>query len=274
MYDELVFWIFGVKTPPRTSPPPATDRRAGPPLRYSGRALHDRCIARQRPVSSRAMKKTGILWVIVFLLCLTAFPVISYLGGRACMRLWVPPLLPAEIVPAGIGLLAGIMLVVAVVRSFVARRDRTWTMGALAVAIVAAGAFVSYSSRLPGFLHGLRDRFATRVGYAKMREFAAEVSQLGEEVIITKPGKWSPPTPEQQEQWDDLVVRYPFVKWTFGQGVIVARGGIVGMSWGSPLTGHWGFQVAPGGKVKDMKKEDRCRFLRVAEDIQFVYYSD
>jgi len=42
------------------------------------------------------------------------------------------------------------------------------------------------------------------------------------------------------------------------------------MTWGSPLTGYWGFQVAPGGEVKD-PEEGRGRILRVSEDIQFVY---
>ena len=220
------------------------------------------------------MKKTTIIWSSVFLLCLVAIPVIDYLGGRACMPLWVPPLLPAEIVPAGIGLVAGIMLVITVIESLVARRDRAWTVGALAGIVAAAAVFWFCVPPRFGFLHGLRDRFVAKVGYAKMREFAQEVSQMGAEVIVTRPGKWSPATPEQQERWEDLVARYPFVNWSFGQGVVVARDGIVGMTWGSPLTGHWGFQVAPGGKVKNMSKEDRCRVLRVSEDIQFVYYAD
>jgi hypothetical protein len=187
------------------------------------------------------------------------------------MPLIVPPLLPAQIVPVAIGLLAGVKLVIAVVQSLSAHRHRTWTIGALVVVIIATWTFVSCGSRLPGFLHGLRDRFVVKAGYAKMREFAKEVSQTGAEAIIARPGRRSPATSEQQKQWDDLVARYPFVNWTFGQGTILVRGGIVRMTWGSPLTGHWGFQVAPGGEVKD-PEEGRCRILWVSEDIQFVYY--
>lgn len=216
------------------------------------------------------MKTISILWGTVFLLCLAAFPVIDYVGGRVCMPLWVPPLLPAEIVPAGIGLLAGVKLVGAVVRSLSARRHRSWTIGALAVAIMAMLVFVSCASWLPGFLHGLRDRFVAEVGYAKMREFAKEVSQTGAEAIIAKPGRWSPATPEQQKRWDDLIARYPFLDWTHGAATIVVRGGLVQVTWGSALTGHWGFQVSPSGKVKDVE-EDRRRVLRVSDDIQFVY---
>ncbi len=106
-----------------------------------------------------------------------------------------------------------------------------------------------------------------------MREFAKEVSRTGEEAMIAGPGKWSPATPEQQKQWNDLRSRYPFLRWTFGQGLMVAHGGIVSVTWGSPLTGHWGFEMAPDGKVRD-PEGGRCRILRVSEDIQFVNYFD
>ena len=220
-----------------------------------------------------AMKTTSIVWSVVFLLCLVAFPVIEYLGGRLCMPLVVPPLFPAQVVPAGVGLLAGFKLMSTVVRLLSARQNRVWALGALTVAVAATGAFWFCSPHLPGFLHGLRDRFIAKVGYARMREFAQEVSQIGKEVIIARPGKWSPATAEQQKQWDDLRSRYPFLRWTFGQGVVVARGGIVSLTWGSPLTGHWGLHVASAGRVED-PEEDRCRILRVSEDILFVYHSD
>ena len=54
-----------------------------------------------------AMKKTSVVWGMVFLLCLVALPGIEYTGGRLCMPLIVPPLFPAQIVPVGVGLLAG-----------------------------------------------------------------------------------------------------------------------------------------------------------------------
>ncbi|MCL5278407.1 MAG: hypothetical protein M1376_00685 [Planctomycetes bacterium] len=219
------------------------------------------------------MKGTSVVWGLVFLLCLVAFPAIEYTGGRLCMPLIVPPLFPAQVVPAGVGLLAGFKLMSAVVRSLIARQYRAWTLGALIIVIAATGAFWLCAPHLPGFLHGLRDRFVAKVGYARMREFAQEVSQTGKEVVIARPGKWSPATPEQQKQWDDLRSRYPFLRWTFGQGVVVARDGIVLLAWGSPLTGHWGCRVAPAGRVEN-PEEDRCRILRVSEDILFVYFSD
>jgi len=126
-----------------------------------------------------AMKTTSIVWSVVFLLCLVAFPVIEYLGGRLCMPLVVPPLFPAQVVPAGVGLLAGFKLMSTVVRLLSARQNRVWALGALTVAVAATGAFWFCSPHLPGFLHGLRDRFIAKVGYARMREFAQEVSQIG-----------------------------------------------------------------------------------------------
>ncbi len=217
------------------------------------------------------MKKTSVIWGIVFLLCLAALPSIEYIGGRLCMPLIVPPLFPAQIVPAGIGLFAAVKLVGAVIRSLLARQHRIWTLGALTIAVAAAGTFWLCAPHLPGFLHGLRDRFVVNVGYIRMREFAREVSQTGEEAIIGRPGKWSPATPEKQKQWEDLIARYPFVGWGFGYGTIVVRGGIVHMSWGSALTGHWGFDVALKGTVHDLETHRR-RALQAADDIQFVYF--
>jgi len=47
----------------------------------------------------------------------------------------------------------------------------------------------------------------------------------------------------------------------------------VEVTWGSALTGHWGFQVAPDGEVKDLEP-GRGTTLRVSRDIQFVSYGD
>lgn len=103
-----------------------------------------------------------------------------------------------------------------------------------------------------------------------MREFAKEMSQAGPEAIIRKPGVGGLPAPQQQKQWDDPAARYPFLDWNHGTGTVIVRGGIVELTWGSALTGHWGFQVAPDGVVKDVE-EDRGAVLRVAPDIQFIY---
>ena len=223
-------------------------------------------------------KVVTVVCSAVFVLCLAAFPIIDYVGGRLCSPLAVPPLLPAEVVPLGIALFAAVILVTAVIASLVVRRDRAWTIGALAIVLAATGVFVLCAPHLPGFLHGLRDRFVTKVGYPKMREFAREVSQqgfpLGPEGILQKPGiGGNPVSEERQKQWDDLAGRYPFLEWTFGAGTVIVRGGLVELNWGSPLTGHWGFQVAPKGKVGAVE-EDRGRVLQVADDIQFVYYFD
>lgn len=223
------------------------------------------------------MKHRSIICGVIYLLCLLALPVINYAGGRACMPLIVPPLLPAEIVPLGIGFVATIYLLGAVVRSLIARRDRRWTLGVLVVVVAATGAFWLGARHLPGFLHGLRDRFASRVGYDRMRQFAEEISQnhplVQAEGILIRPERLASASAEQRQQWNDLVSRYPFLNWRPGAGSVVARGGLVTLTWGSPLVGHWGFQVAPGGEVTDLDS-DEGRFLRVAKDIQFVNYFD
>jgi hypothetical protein len=115
------------------------------------------------------------------------------------------------------------------------------------------------------------------VGYPKMREFAREISQdpsLAEtQGVIHGPAKVGLASHQVPEKWNGLISRYPFLGWTRGTGVVGARDGVVELTWGSALTGHWGFQVSPGGAVEDLE-EDRGTQLRVAEDIQFVYYYD
>jgi len=223
------------------------------------------------------MKHRSIICGVVYVLCLLADPVIRYAGGRACVPLWVPPLLPAQVVPDVIGLVAAVFLWVVVVRSLIARRDRRWTLGVLAAVVAATGALWFSVPRWPVFLYGLRDRFVSKVGYARMRHFAEEISQnhplVNTEGILIRPDRLKAVSPEQTEQWNDLVARYPFLAWNDGPGHVIARGGLVELTWGSPLVGHWGFQVAPGGEVTDLDPE-RAWFLRVAKDLQFVNYFD
>ena len=52
--------------------------------------------------------------------------------------------------------------------------------------------------------------------------------------------------------------------------MVIVRGGIVQLTWGSALVGHWGFQVAPDGTVRDLEKGYGAA-LRVSDDIQFIY---
>jgi hypothetical protein len=236
------------------------------------------CTDKQRVAASRvvgdvAVRTASVLCVIVFLLSLAAWPVIDYAGGRACMPVMFPALWPAELTASAIGFLAVVAVVIMVVKSLLARRRRIWTIGALAIVIAAGWVFPSCLPKLPGFLHGLRDRFVMEVGYPKLREFAKEISRTGVEAMIARPSTGNLPPTEQQKCWDELVARYPFLGWNDGAGTVIARGGIVELTWGSPLTGHWGVQVAPGGTVKDVD-EERARALRVSQDIQFVYYDD
>jgi hypothetical protein len=223
------------------------------------------------------LKTTSVVCGFVFLLCLAALPLIAYAGGRSCMPLSLF-LFPAEIAPSGIGLITFLILMVAVIRSLITRKDRTWALSAMAVVILATTAYWNWAGRLPGFLEGLRDRFAAQVGYPKLREFAREVLAgtplTTSEGIIEGPGRSEPKSDEQARAWDDLVSRYPFLAWTNSAGLIVARDGVAELHWGSPLVGHWGVQVAPEGTVKDLTEEDRGTSLRGAKDIQFVYYWD
>jgi hypothetical protein len=227
------------------------------------------------------MRIVAIVCGGIFVLCLVAFPTIEYVGGRVCEPLGFPlffGILPAQVVPFGIGVLAAVILLTAVVASFIVRQDRLWTIGALALVLAATMAFLFSAPHLPGFLHGLRDRFVAKVGYPKMREFARAVSQEGfpldSDRCLQKPGSVGYPTSvERQKQWDELARRYPFLHWVHGDGTVIARGGCVELHWGSPLTGHWGFQVSLDGTFEAVE-ENRGRILKAADDIRFVNYFD
>lgn len=93
-----------------------------------------------------------------------------------------------------------------------------------------------------------------------MRQFAQEFSQNDSQ-------------PMEQKQWDDLATRYPFLRWSAGAHPWIVRQGAVKVEWGSPLFGHWGFEVAGKGTLSGPKK-DRGRVLKVADDIQFFYDYD
>jgi hypothetical protein len=223
------------------------------------------------------MKILSVICGVAVLLCLLAFPVIDYLSGRQCMPLIVPPFLPAQIVPFMIGLFALLCLLSTVVVSLVVKRYRRPSVGALTVCIMAIGVAVLWDIRQPKFLRGLRDRFVAEVGYAKMREFAREVSQDGfllvVDGVLRRPGEYGVATPREQEQWDDLVARYPFLGWHEQSGTVRVGEGQVERHWGSALTGHWGFHVSTGAPL-EAPEDDRGRVLRVADDIQFVEYFD
>ena len=210
---------------------------------------------------------TSIVFCVIALLSILSVPVIGYIGGRQCCPLIVA-LLPAEIVSVAVWLLSVIMLVMSVVKSVIIRRHILLRCAALVIVLISTTAMLYLGNSM--YLYGLRDRFVEQAGYSNIREFANEVSQKQELVICGY--KLSD---ESKPIWDDLVSRYPFVSWNNNSGTIIARDGLVSLTWGSPLVGHWGFEVSPNGLVKDI--EDRCRILsilRISDGLQFVYYDD
>jgi len=201
------------------------------------------------------MKIVSIICTVIFMACLMSLPVIRYMGGRQCMPL-IFFLFPAEVVPLGVGFVTAIVLMEALQKS----RDRKWTLGALAVLIVTAVVFWFCYQPATIFLYGLRDRFVTRVGYPMMRQFAQEFSK-------------SDSLPMEQEQWDDLVRRYPFLRSILRARAGITQQGSVVVEWGGALLGHWGFEVADKGTLS-VPDKDTGRVVKVADDIQFVYYYD
>jgi len=213
------------------------------------------------------MKKinASIILCVIALLSILSVPVIQYIGGWRCSPLIVA-LFPAEITSVAVWLLS-IILIILTIRSLIIRRHIFSTGITFIVVLISTLAFFSIGNSMPFYLYGLSDRFEEKAGYANIRKFANEVSQKQEFIICRYML-----SDESKPIWDDLVSRYPFVSWNDNAGTIIARDGLVSLTWGSPLAGHWGFEVSPNGQVKDL--EDRGKILRISNDLQFVYYED
>jgi len=190
------------------------------------------------------------------------------------MPLSVGGFFPAEIVPVGVGFVAAVTLVAIVVESFGNRKHQKWAIGALAGVVIATAGFALFAKHLPGFLHGLKDRFVAELGYAQMRDFAREVSRdkslLVPDGMIRRPSKWDSVTEDEQKRWDTLAFHYPFLNRTRLLSKIIVRDGVTEVNWGGALIGQWGFQVSPDGAVPNLDAK-HWRVLRVADDIQFFY---
>jgi len=150
------------------------------------------------------VKMVSIICTVVFVACLLSLPVISYLGGRRCMPLIFPWLLPAEVIPWGVGFVTAIVLIATLATC----RDRKWPLRALAVLIGTTAVWFCCPATI--FLYGMRDRFVAQVGYPMMRQFADEFPQ-NDELLM------------EQEQWDDMVRRYPFLNWSTGASMSRAK---------------------------------------------------
>lgn len=123
------------------------------------------------------MKMISVICTVVFVWCLLGLLVLRYLDGRLDESQAILPFFSADIGLLGVGFLAGLALVYTAAASLMARRNRKWTLAALAVVVGTTGVFWFCGNPATVYLYGLRDRFLTQVGYPAMRAFAAEVAQ-------------------------------------------------------------------------------------------------
>ena len=139
-------------------------------------------------------------------------------------------------------------------------------LGALVIAFASLWLFfVSYPAQY-GFAMGLKTRFAHSVGYDAMRDFAEAISTKPEGVVLDYQ-EANPHDRLDPERRAELATRYPFLGWGFGMGTVFLSDGVVALSWGSALAGHWGFRVSPSGPLTD--PEYNAIVIRVSDDIQF-----
>jgi hypothetical protein len=208
-----------------------------------------------------------IILSLLALLSIVAIPAIDYIGGRQCFPLVVPPLLPATIVPYTVWLFLVVLIVIFVVRSIIKKQGIFIALGALLIVLTSMWLFQNFYQSTSGFLWGLKSRFENDVGYKKMREYAHEYASEYTKSASNQHGIYV----RDPNFHKDRLPRYSFLGWNSGNRYSYMVENVVEHTWGSPLTGHWGFQVSPNGAVKDI---ERCDVLRVSSDIQFVYYYD
>ena len=224
------------------------------------------------------MKINNAILIVILIFSIAGVYVIDYMGGYAAFPLSIM-LFPAVLVPAFFALLAFVMLSIISVKGLI-RRSRTYqdflNIGVIAILIVII-VFVPF----PDYVHGLRDRIKSGVGYEGLREFAQELGGREELIrrfpegpdssyqLLKTPKRYGPLSKEEQDIWDEFADKYEFLHWNRGMAHVFIRNNIMTVEWGGALVGHWGFQVALHGTA--FKNEDRGRYLKVEDDIQFYY---
>jgi len=227
---------------------------------------------------SRYMKKFDLILPVILICSVAATCATDYIGGYIARPLDIL-LFPAVLFPAFIALLAFLILSIKSVIGLI-RRTRRY-MSLLNIGIMGLMIVIIAWVPIPGYLHGLRDRFKNEIGYDGLREFAyefegleelvkhfPEVAELSYEVLKT-PNRYGPLSNEEQKIWDDFADKFEFLRWNRGTAHVFIYDNIVEVSWGSGLIGHFGFQVALHGA--ELKNQRRGRYLKVEDDIQFLY---
>lgn len=227
---------------------------------------------------NRYMKKSDLILLVILICSVAAACATDYIGGYIARPLDIL-LFPAVLFPAFIALLAFLILSIKSVIGLI-RRTRRY-MSLLNIGIMGLMVVIIAWVPIPGYLHGLRDRFKNEIGYEGLREFAYEfeghedLEKLTPEVtgfshkILKGPNKFGPLSSEEQSIWDEFSEKYEFLHWNRDTAAVSVYDNIVEVSWGSGLIGHFGFQVALHGA--EFKNQRRGRYLKVEDDIQFLY---
>lgn len=179
-----------------------------------------------------------------------SFYTISYIGGRQGMPLSVAGL-PAQIIPALLGLICLGCLLVTLIVALIRRRERPV---ALATAGLALLFFMLVFAVAPAtvFQIGFRSRITSTVTPDELREIALVAHEtLPEGGRLPGPEKWSLwNEDEHQTQWDSLVKRTAIAKldpWM----LILKHPDSVELSWGGAVVGHWGVIIDTGTEQRD-----------------------
>lgn len=227
---------------------------------------------------NRYMKKSNLILIVILICSVAVACATDYIGGYKARPLDIM-FFPAVLFPAFIALLAFVILSIKSIIGLIRRTRRYISL--LNIGIMGLMVVIIAWVPIPGYLHGLRDRFKNEIGYEGLREFAYEfegnedLEKLTPEVtgfshkILKGPNKYGPLSSEEQSIWDEFSDKYEFLHWNRDTAVVSVYDNIVEVSWGSALIGHFGFQVALHGA--EFKNQRSGRYLKVEDDIQFLY---
>ncbi len=253
----------------------------GTPFSFDGNSFCGYIVRIMPNVKNRYMKKYDLILLVILICSVAAACATDYIGGYKARPLHIL-LIPVVLFPAFFALLAFVILSIKSVIGLIRRTRRD--MSLLNIGIMSLMVVIIAWVPIPGYLHGLRDRLKNEIGYEGLREFAYEfeghedLEKLNPEVtgfshkILKGPKRFGPLSSEEKSIWDEFSDKYEFLHWNRDTAYVGIYNNIVEVSWGSALIGHFGFQVALHGA--EFKNQRPGRYLKVEDDIQFLYLVD
>ena len=168
--------------------------------------------------------------------------ILDYFGGRAGHHLSLG-LLPAGLLPLLGAALFGVAVIVSAGWALI-RGQRVRTSLPSVVVLVAFWALPSLLLPTHPYLLGFSHRVFSAITADQLRLAATKATALlsTDDSFLPGPGKWSLYNPDKHAALWSEVSALPGVTKLDSSVVMTSRGGVVEMTWGGALAGHWGLR--------------------------------